>query len=116
MQALGRMIRPQQKKDIFAHFLMHEGTVEEYMIALCYLKKRSHDEGIDGISFDDITSEMIPDFSQYADSIVDGTEHILKRKMWLQVEKIKGDWEADADKHLVEDDEDEDQDEDQDED
>jgi len=111
MQAIGRMIRPQQRKNVFVEFLMHEGTVDEYMIALCYLKKRSHDEGIDGISFDDISSEMIPDFRQYADSIVDGTEHILKRNMWLQVEKIKSEWEQDATKHLNEEEEDEDIDE-----
>jgi SNF2 family DNA or RNA helicase len=107
-QFVGRVIRPQQANTVYVYFLMHEGTVDEYMTALCYLKGRSHSEGIDGVSFDDISADMIPDFRQYAESIVDGTESILKRNMWLQVEQIKKQWEEEATKRLHDEDVDDD--------
>lgn len=88
-QAIGRMIRPQQTKTVYSYFLMHEGTIDEYMAALCYLKGRSHDEGVDYMEFDDFSTDIIPDIHQYADAIVDGTENVMKRTMWLAVEHIK---------------------------
>lgn len=96
----GRVIRPQQTKTVNLYYLMHEGTIGEYMVALNYLKSRSHSEGIDGISFDDLTADMIPDIRQYAESIVDGTEDVLKRTMWLKVEQIKKDFEEEAKRKL----------------
>lgn len=88
-QAIGRMIRPQQTKTIYSTFLMHKGTIDGYMAALCYLKGRSSDEGLDYMEFSDFSTEMIPDIKQYADAIVDGTEEILKQKMWLAVEHVR---------------------------
>lgn len=58
------------------------------MAAICILKGRSGDEAIDHIAFDDISESMIPDVKQYANSIVDGTEHVKRRKMWLAVEEV----------------------------
>lgn len=88
MQAIGRMIRPQQKKRVYTHFLCHKGTIDEYMAALCYLKGRSHSEGIDYMDFE-FKTELIPDIQQYANAIVDGTETIVRRTMWAAVEQIK---------------------------
>ncbi len=88
-QALGRMIRPQQTKTVHARFLVHEGTVDSYMAAWCFLKQRAVEEGVDYMDFDDFSAELIPDVTQYADSIVDGTEESLKAKMWLAVEHIR---------------------------
>lgn len=115
LQFAGRVIRPSQSKTVFSYFLMHKGTIEEYMIALCYLKSRSHSEGIDGVQFDDLSANMIPDIRQYAESIVDGTENVLKRKMWLKVEEIKKDWEEKGKQKLHSDDVNEDDFEDDDE-
>jgi SNF2 family DNA or RNA helicase len=103
-QFIGRVIRPQQTKTVFVYMLMHEGTIDEYMTALCYLKGRSHSEGIDAAAFDDLSSEMVPDFRQYAESIVDGTEDILKRNMWLKVEQMKKQWEIEGSAKLHEED------------
>lgn len=88
-QALGRMLRPKQKKQVDATFLCHKGTAEEYMAALNILKGRSISEAIDYEAFDDFTADMIPDFKQYANAIVDGTEKELKTKMWLQIEELR---------------------------
>jgi SNF2 family DNA or RNA helicase len=88
-QFIGRMIRPQQTKTVYTGYLMHEGTIDEYMAALCYLKGRAGDEGIDYMEFSDLTTDMIPDIHQYADSIVDGTQQIAKQKMWLAVDFIR---------------------------
>lgn len=85
-QAIGRMIRPQQTKPIYAYYLMHHGTIDDYMMALCHLKGRASDEGIDYMDFDDFSTEMIPDIHQYADCIVDGTEEKVKAKMWTAIE------------------------------
>jgi hypothetical protein len=89
MQGIARMLRPSQKKVVTSHFLMHKGSIDEYMCALCYLKGRSHSEGIDYMEFADCSVSMIPDIRQYADSIVDGTDDVLKRNMWLAVDNIK---------------------------
>lgn len=88
-QAIGRMIRPQQTRTVNGAFCIHHGTIDEYMGALCFLKEKSVDESIDFMEFDDFSVEIIPDIHQYADAIVDGTEHVLKRKMWLAVEHIR---------------------------
>jgi SNF2 family DNA or RNA helicase len=91
IQALGRMIRPQQTKTIYAKFLCHEGTIDDYMAAWCFLKQRSMDEGVDYMEFDDFTTKLIPDIHQYADAIVDGTESVLKQEMFLAIDKIRND-------------------------
>lgn len=91
MQALGRMIRPQQTKTIYGRFLCHDGTIDDYMAAWCLLKQKAMEEGVDYMEFDDFSAEMIPDIHQYADAIVDGTEAVLKQKMWLAVDKIRSD-------------------------
>lgn len=102
-QATGRMLRPQQTKDVTSYYLTHNGTVDDYMAAICILKGRSGDEAIDHIAFDDINQKMIPDVKQYANAIVDGTEHIQRRNMWLAVEEVirqadsEEDWESDED-------------------
>lgn len=88
-QAIGRMIRPAQTKVVYSKFLMHLGTIEEYMAAVSYLKARAADEGVDYMQFDDFSVTMIPDVHQYADAIVDGTEEILKAKMWSAVEHMR---------------------------
>lgn len=88
-QFIGRMIRPQQSKTVHARFLMHYGTIDDYIAAWCLLKERAMDEGVDYMEFDDFSVEMIPDIHQYADSIVDGTEESLKANMWLSIEHIK---------------------------
>ncbi len=88
-QLIGRMLRPQQTKACTADFLVHRGTVDEYMAALVYLKSRSIAEGIDFESFDDFNYNMIPDFAQYADAIVDGTTQVVVTKMWSEVEELK---------------------------
>jgi hypothetical protein len=88
-QLIGRMIRPQQQKIIYADYLMHKGTIDDYMFALSYLKGRSADEAIDYMEFDDFSTDVIPDIHQYADSIVDGTEAKLKQAMWLAVDHLK---------------------------
>jgi hypothetical protein len=88
-QAIGRMIRPAQQKTIYSTFLMHKGTIDGYMAALCYLKGRSSDEGLDYMEFGDFSTELIPDIKQYADAIVDGTQEQMKQKMWLAVEHIR---------------------------
>lgn len=108
-QAIGRMARPQQRRTIFAKMLIHEGTIEEYLFATNYLKLRSHTEGIDGVAFSDINSEMIPDIVQYANSIVDGTEEILKRQMWTMVEKVKSDYESGLEKKMIDEGDDDDE-------
>jgi hypothetical protein len=88
-QLIGRMIRPQQTKTIYANYVMHEGTIDDYMFALSYLKGRSADEAIDYMEFDDFSTDIIPDIHQYADSIVDGTEEKIKQVMWLAVDHLK---------------------------
>lgn len=88
-QGVGRMIRPGQKKEIRADFLVHKGTVDEYVAAINMLKGRSASEGIDYEEFNDLTSSMIPDFMQYANSIVDGTEKIKRTEMWLAIEELR---------------------------
>lgn len=92
-QAIGRVVRPQQTKDVFVNFLMHEGTIEEFVVAWCYLKHRSHSEGIDGVSFDDFSADMVPDISAYAEAIVDGTQDVVEKKMWSMVDQLKDEWE-----------------------
>lgn len=89
-QAIGRMDRPQQKKPIYVTMLMHKGTVDDYMTALCILKARSADEAIDHDEFKEFGKSMIPDPVQYANAIVDGTEETLKREMWIEIESIFG--------------------------
>lgn len=88
-QAIGRMIRPQQKKTVYSYFIVHEGTIDEYMAAICYLKGRGAAEGIDYMEFDDFSTDVIPDIRQYADAIVDGSVDKLKSNMWLAVDRIK---------------------------
>ena len=88
-QLIGRCIRPAQTKTIYAKYLMHKGTIGEYMFALCYLKGRSGDEAIDYMEFDDFSTDVIPDIHQYADAIVDGKEEVLKQQMWLAVDHLK---------------------------
>ena len=88
-QAIGRMLRPQQTKTVWTQIVMHEGTVEEYMAALCHLRGKSGQEGIDYMEFDDFSTDIIPDFAQYAESIVTGDEAKLKSRMWLAVEEVK---------------------------
>lgn len=88
-QAIGRMIRPAQSKTIYAHYMAHRGTIEEYMAALCYLKGRSGDEGIDYMSFGDFTGKLVPDIQQYAQAIVDGTQDIMAAEMWTAVDLLK---------------------------
>lgn len=97
MQALGRMMRLPQNKPVNAYMLMHKGTIDNYMAALCYLKGRSHSEGIDYMEFDDFTVDLIPDFQQYANAIVDGTEEKMKRKMWCAVQRIKDQMKTEGD-------------------
>lgn len=109
MQGVYRVVRPSQTKPVFVTLYMHSGTIDDYMVGLNYLKHRSHCEGVDGQSFSDMTGAMIPDIRQYADSIVDGTEATLKRKMWLQIDKIRGEWENSAKEH-IDDEDDDDQD------
>lgn len=87
-QFIGRMLRPQQEKMVYAYYLAHHGTVDEYMAAIAILKARSSDETIDYMEFDDLSVEMIPDVRQYAQAIVDGTDGTLKQRMWLAVEEI----------------------------
>jgi SNF2 family DNA or RNA helicase len=88
-QALARMLRPAQKRTVYATFMCHKGTVDEYIAALVQLKARSADEGVDYQSFSDFNSSMIPDFKMYADAIVDGTEDVMRTKMWSAVEKLR---------------------------
>ncbi len=88
-QLIGRMIRPAQTKVIHANYLMHRGTIDDYMFALSYLKGRSADEAIDYMEFDDFSTDVIPDIHQYADAIVDGKEETFKRVMWLAVDHLK---------------------------
>lgn len=88
-QALGRMIRPQQQKTVHARFVIHHETIDGYMAALCMLKERSAEEGIDYMQFSDFSCEMIPDIYMYANSIVDGTESTLKSKMWLAIDEVR---------------------------
>lgn len=88
-QAIARMIRPQQRKTVYSTYLMHKGAIDGYLAALCYLKGRSADEGIDYMEFDDFSVDLIPDVHQYADSIVDGTEEVLKQRMWLAIDHLK---------------------------
>lgn len=88
-QLIGRMIRPAQTKTIYADYVMHKGTIGEYMFALSYLKGRSADEAIDYMEFDDFSTDVIPDIHQYADAIVDGKEEIVKQAMWLAVDHLK---------------------------
>lgn len=88
-QGLGRMLRPAQKKTVHCTFLMHEGSVEEYQAAYVQLKGLSADEGLDYKIFDTFGSHLIPDFTQYANSIVDGKEKELKRKMWCLLDELK---------------------------
>ena len=106
-QATGRMLRPQQTKDVTSYYLSHNGTVDDYMAAICILKGRSGDEAIDHIAFDDISESMIPDVKQYANSIVDGTQHIQRRKMWLAVEEVIKQADSEEEWGSDEDDEDE---------
>lgn len=91
LQAVGRVIRPQQTKTIYQYFLMHTGTIDEYMCALTYLKGRSHEEGIDYMEFDDFGVDVIPDIHQYADCIVGGEDdqQKFKQRMWLAVEHVR---------------------------
>lgn len=88
-QGIGRMIRPAQTKIIHAHYLFHDGTIEAYMCALCYLKGRSGDDGIDYMSFTDFTGDMVPDFRAYANAIVDGTQDFVAAKMFTAVDFLK---------------------------
>lgn len=88
-QIIGRTLRPAQTKTVYANYLMHKGTIGEYMFALSYLKGRSADEAIDYMEFDDFSTDVIPDIHQYADAIVDGKEEIVKQAMWLAVDHLK---------------------------
>lgn len=90
-QGFGRMIRPAQTKTVYCNHLIHNGAIDGYMAALCYLKDRSGGEGLDYMEFDDFSTDIIPDIQAYADAILDGpeAEANLKRKMWLAVDEIK---------------------------
>ena len=94
-QAIARMIRRfTQERVVHDYRMMHAGTIEEFMCALCYLKSRSAGEAVDYMSFDDFSAEMIPDASQYAACLVDGSEEAeaLKSKMFTAVDYLrKGD-------------------------
>lgn len=85
-QAIGRMLRIQQQRTVYAHYLMHHGAIDSYMFALSELKARSGDEAIDFMPFDDFHVGMVPDIQQYADAIVDGTQDKLARKMWTAID------------------------------
>lgn len=99
-QSIGRMIRPQQEKVVYSTFLMHKGSIEEYMAAVCYLKGRSGDETVDYMEFSDFSTALIPDIKQYADWIVDGTEDREKAKMWLAVDFLRKKAEEEGDEGL----------------
>lgn len=105
-QGFGRMIRPAQTKTVYCGHMIHDGAIDGYMAALCYLKARSGAEGLDYMEFDDFTTDIIPDIQAYADAIVEGeeAEKKLKRKMWLAVDAIKqkSDEGEDADINLFE--------------
>lgn len=88
-QALARMLRPAQKKQVHGTFLCHQGSVDEYIAALVQIKARSAEEGVDYQTYDDFKISDIPDFQQYANAIVDGTTEELRTKMWSVVEDMK---------------------------
>ncbi|AGB50781.1 DNA/RNA helicase, superfamily II, SNF2 family (plasmid) [Methanomethylovorans hollandica DSM 15978] len=46
-QAYSRILRPQQKKEPNIHFVLLEGTIDEYMKQLCDLKANGIDQAID---------------------------------------------------------------------
>ena len=94
-QFVARMLRPAQKKTVDATFMCHQGTADEYMAALVQLKSRSSREGVDFESFSDFTADMIPDFQQYANSIVDGTNEELRTRMWTQLDQLRKQLEED---------------------
>lgn len=85
-QAIGRMMRLQQTKTVYAYNLLHLGAIDSYMAALSYLKSRSADEAIDYMMFDDFSVKLIPDIQQYAAAIVDGTTEVIVRDMWTAID------------------------------
>jgi len=91
-QALARMLRPAQKKQVHGTFLCHQGTVDEYIASLVQIKARSALEGVDFQDYSDFKVSDIPDFQAYANAILDGTTDVLKTRMWNMVDELKKEW------------------------
>ncbi len=85
-QALYRMVRPQQKRQVKGYFLTLAGTIMEYMQMLCELKQQAIDEGID-YQENDFDLADVPDIGQYCQAIVEaGGCHVPPKR----VMRIKG--------------------------
>lgn len=94
-QAIARMLRPQQKRSVYGTFLVHEGTVDEYVAMWVQLKAKSASEGVDYEEFSDFTAKMVPDFKMYADAIVSGEDRELLSRMRDALEEFKKLWSGD---------------------
>jgi len=83
-QALFRMVRPQQKKQVIGYFLNLRGTIYEYMKMIVQLKQKSIDEGIDYQNFE-LNLDDIPDIRQYCKALMDAENGTIpkKRLMYL---------------------------------
>jgi SNF2 family DNA or RNA helicase len=90
-QALHRMVRPDQKKQVVGYFLTLRGTIYDYMKMITQLKQKSIDEGVDHQEYDLKTSD-IPDIRQYVKAIVEEGSFVPpKRTVYLKKEEVKED-------------------------
>ena len=86
-QALHRMVRPDQKKQVIGYFLTLRGTIYDYMKMITQLKQKSIDEGVDHQEYD-LKTEDIPDIRQYVKAIVEDGHFVPpKRTVYLKDEE-----------------------------
>lgn len=78
-QALYRMVRPQQRRQVRGYFCTVTGTVMDYMQTLCELKQKAIDEGIDHQE-NDFKIEDVPDIEQYCRAIVEAGAHVPEKR------------------------------------
>ena len=83
-QALYRMVRPQQQKQVTGYFLNLRGTIYEYMKKIVQLKQKSIDEGIDFQEFN-LDIEDIPDIRQYCSALMDSNSGEIPQKRLIKL-------------------------------
>lgn len=87
-QLMGRITRGIQEEEPKAYWLCARGTIQEYMIQICGLKKESISAALDRTEQTQATN-TIPDIAQYAASLVnvEGEEQVEAREYVLDLEE-----------------------------
>jgi len=83
-QAYSRVLRPAQKHFVEIYMVAALGTVEDYLMALCEIKRSSIGEGLD-YELVELDLEAVPDIHAYAKSLVesDAVQRIYGATAWL---------------------------------